>query len=62
VFIVATTFADEAGCEIPEQELNPGTTEQDAAEAVTSAADAIFALLEQAGFLIGARGTAVAAY
>jgi hypothetical protein len=32
-------------------QINPGTSEADAQEAVTSAADAIFALLEQAGIL-----------
>jgi hypothetical protein len=31
--------------------LNPGTTERDAAEAVTSAGDAIFTLLEHDGLL-----------
>jgi hypothetical protein len=43
-------------------QLNPGTTEQDAVEAVTSAADAVFTLLEQAGLLGSATDTALAAY
>jgi len=43
------------------RELNPGTTEQDAAETVTSAADAVFTLLEQAGFLGSGTDSALAA-
>lgn len=44
------------------RQLNPGTTEQDAAEAVTCAADAVFTLLEQAGLLGNAMDTTLTAY
>jgi hypothetical protein len=44
------------------RQLNPGTTEQDAIEAVTSAADAVFMLLEQAGLLGSAADTSLAGY
>lgn len=41
--------------------LAPGATEQDAAQEVTSAADAVFTLLEQAGLVGGAADAALAA-
>jgi hypothetical protein len=44
------------------RQLNPGTTEGDAAEAVTSAADAVFTLMEHAGLLGSAADTALARY
>jgi hypothetical protein len=43
-------------------ELNPGATENDAARVVTSAADAIFTLLEQDGLLGHAVESALAAH
>lgn len=44
------------------RDLNSGATEQDAAEVVTCAADAIFTLLEHAGVLGSAADSALAAY
>ncbi|MDR2984537.1 MAG: hypothetical protein LBV34_06820 [Nocardiopsaceae bacterium] len=43
-------------------ELNPGTTEHEAAEIVTSAADAIFTILEQDGLLGRAIDSALASH
>jgi len=43
-------------------DLNPGATQDDAAEVVTSAADAIFTLLEHDGFLGHAADRALAVY
>jgi hypothetical protein len=40
--------------------LNPGASEQDAAEAVTCAADVVFALLEEAGLIGSAVDAALA--
>lgn len=46
----------------PYQDLNSGATDQDAAEVVTCAGDAIFTLLEHAGVLGSAADSALAAY
>ncbi|MCW2929169.1 MAG: hypothetical protein JWM19_131 [Actinomycetia bacterium] len=42
--------------------LNPGASEQDAAEAVTCAADVVFTLLEDAGLIGDAADAALAGY
>lgn len=44
------------------RELNPNVTEQDAAQVVTSASDAVFTLLEQAGLLGSSADNALAEY
>lgn len=60
-FIVTNSDQLLASARLAHRQLHPGTTEQDAAEFVTCAADAIFTLLEQAGISGDAADAALAA-